>query len=100
MNPLDWSVAAPIRASSGVSQSVNAEPAWPSTSADEKSPRHLSTMRTTTYSSGSADIGSESVWWTLCICRPCKSTRFLATYYLALAGGTMPFMRRYSTIWP
>jgi NAD(P)-dependent dehydrogenase (short-subunit alcohol dehydrogenase family) len=32
--------------------------------------------------------------------RPCKSTRLLTTYYLALAGGTMPFMRRYSTIWP
>ena len=62
--------------------------------------RHLSIMRTTTYSSVSADIGSESVWWTLWIGRPCKSTRLLATYYLALAGGTMPFMRRYSTIWP
>jgi hypothetical protein len=50
--------------------------------------------------SGSADIGSESVWWTLWIGRPCKSTRLLTTYCLALAGGTMPFMRRYSTIWP
>jgi hypothetical protein len=57
-------------------------------------------MRTPTYSSGSAAIGSESVWWTLWIGRPCKSTRLLTTYYLALAGGTMPFMRRYSTIWP
>ena len=47
-----------------------------------------------------ADSGSESVWRTLYIGRPCKSTRLLTIYYLALAGGTVPFMRRYSTIWP
>ena len=60
----------------------------------------VSTMRTTTYSSGSTAIGSESVWRTLGISRACKLTRLLTTYFLALAGGTMPFMRRYSTIWP
>jgi len=37
--------------------------------------------------------------------RPCSlaglhALNMLTTYYLALAGGTMPFIRRYSTIWP
>jgi len=50
-----------------------------------------------------AACGSRSIRYavpSLTSCLPSTQQQLQRACYLALAGGTMPFIRRYSTIWP